>query len=51
MTSPKTATQRKQDERDRMRERGFVLLQAWIHPSDRARVQAYLARLLKARRR
>ncbi len=45
----KTAAQRKRDERERMRERGFVLRQIWVHPKDYPRVQKYLARIFKAR--
>ena len=45
----KTAAERKQDERDRMRERGYVLRQVWVHPKDWLRVQTYLARIFKAR--
>jgi hypothetical protein len=47
--SAKTPAERKQDERERMRARGFVLMQVWVHPKDRERVQAYLARVNKAR--
>lgn len=45
MKSPK---ERKADERKRMRARGFVLRQFWVHPKDWPRVQRYLERV-KAR--
>jgi hypothetical protein len=32
----KSDAQRKQDERDRMRARGYVLQQKWIHPESRS---------------
>lgn len=51
MAAAKTATERKQDERERMRARGFVLMQIWVHPKDRERVKAYIARINKARER
>jgi hypothetical protein len=34
----KTTAERKQAERERMRARGFVLKQRWIHPEARAQV-------------
>jgi hypothetical protein len=43
----KGAAERKRDERERMRARGFVLRQFWVHPKDWSRVQAYIARLFK----
>jgi len=46
---PKDAAQRKRDERERMRERGLVLRQFWVHPKDWPLVQRYLARTLKRR--
>jgi hypothetical protein len=49
MSPAKTAAQRKADERERMRARGFVLRQVWVHPKDWARVQKYLAKIRKAR--
>lgn len=45
----KSASQRKADERERMRARGFVLRQFWVHPKDWERVQTYLAKIRKAR--
>lgn len=49
VAAPKTAAERKQDERERMRARGFVLRQVWVHPKDWERVRTYLARVNKAR--
>ena len=49
MAAARTAAQRKADERERMRARGFVLRQIWVHPKDWPRVQKYLARVLKQR--
>lgn len=49
MAAAKTAAERKQDERERMRARGFVLRQVWVHPKDWERVQKYLARVTKRR--
>ena len=34
----KSAAERKQDERERMRAQGFVLQQRWIHPEAREQV-------------
>ena len=45
-SEPKTPAQRKRDERERMRERGFVLRQFWVHPDDWERARKYLAKLL-----
>lgn len=45
----KTPAQRKADERERLRERGFVLRQFWVHPDDWPRVQKYLLRINKLR--
>lgn len=45
----KTAAQRKADERERMRARGFVLRQFWVHPKDWERVRVYLERVRKQR--
>lgn len=47
--SPKTPAQRKRDERTRMRERGFVLRQFWVHPKDWDRVRKYLERVMRKR--
>lgn len=49
MSAAKTAAERKADERERMRARGFVLRQVWVHPKDWPRVQKYLAKIRKAR--
>jgi hypothetical protein len=43
----KGAAERKRDERTRMRAKGLVLRQFWVHPKDWAKVQAFLIRLLK----
>lgn len=51
MNAPKSGAERKQDERDRMRARGFVLRQIWVHPKDWPRVQTYLARVFRERNR
>lgn len=45
----KSATERKADERERMRARGFILRQFWVHPKDWPRVQAYLLKIRKTR--
>ena len=45
----KSPAERKRDERIRMRVRGFVLKQFWIHPKDWERVQRYLLRVNKRR--
>ena len=47
--APKSAAERKQDERDRMRDHGFVLRQFWVHPKDWERVRTYLTRTYNAR--
>ena len=49
MSAAKTAAQRKQDERDRMRALGFVLRQAWVHEDDVERFAKYVERLRKRR--
>jgi len=49
MTAAKTAAQRKADERKRMRVRGYVLRQFWVHPDDWNRVRAYLTKINKQR--
>ncbi len=50
MSAARTASERKADERARMRLAGFVLRQFWIHPKDWERVQTYLLRVNKRRR-
>ena len=47
----KTPAQRKADERERMRARGYVLRQAWVHPDDWERVKKYLDRIRRERDR
>jgi hypothetical protein len=49
MSSVKTANERKADERARMRTRGYVLKQFWVHSDDWEQAQKYLARINKAR--
>lgn len=44
---PQNQAERKAAERARMRARGFVLKQFWIHPEDWPRVEKYLSRLRK----
>lgn len=49
-TAPaKSAAERKRAERERMRERGFVIRTFWVHPKDWPRVQRYLERVRKLR--
>jgi hypothetical protein len=45
-TPPK---QRKAEERQRMRSRGFVLRQLWVHPDDWQAVREYVERKRKKR--
>ncbi len=47
--TPKSDAERKQQERDRMRERGYVLRQFWVHPKDWERASTYLRRINKKR--
>lgn len=49
MSQPKSAAERKREERERMRDNGFVLRQFWVHPKDWPRVQTYLLRIYNAR--
>jgi hypothetical protein len=49
VNAAKSAAERKQDERERMRARGFILRQVWVHPKDWGRVSAYLNKIRKAR--
>lgn len=49
LTPAKTAVERKADERARLRALGRVPIEAWVHPEDRERIQAFIARLNKAR--
>jgi hypothetical protein len=41
----KSDAERKAAERARMRAKGYVLRQFWVHPDDWARVQKYLLRV------
>ena len=41
--------QRKRDERQRMRGKGFVLKHSWVHPDDWADVRDHVNRLKQAR--
>jgi hypothetical protein len=45
----KSHAERKRDERERMRERGYVLRQFWVHPKDWDRVSTYVRRVNKKR--
>lgn len=45
----KTASERKAAERERMRKRGYILRQFWVHPQDWERVQKYLLAVNKKR--
>lgn len=49
MAAAKSVAERKRDERERMRDKGFVLRQFWVHPKDWPRVQKYLALTRKRR--
>ncbi len=46
---PKSPAERKADERRRMRERGYVLKQFWVHQNDWPRVQKSLRRTMRER--
>lgn len=41
----KSPAERKADERERMRDSGFILRQIWVKPRDWKRVQKYLDRV------
>lgn len=45
MSAPKSAAERKQEERDRYRAAGLVAVQVWIKPKNRDRLMKYVARL------
>jgi hypothetical protein len=45
----KTVNERKAAERARMRAKGYILRQFWVHPADWARVQKYLLRINASR--
>lgn len=47
----KSANERKAAERERMRSKGYVLRQFWVHPKDWELVQKYLLRVNKRRDR
>lgn len=51
MNTPKTAAQRKADERQRQREFGRVVVQVWVHPDDRPKLAHYIKRLNERRAR
>lgn len=48
-TSDRGDANRKRNERDRMRDEGFVLVQHWVHKGDLARARKYLKRMKDAR--
>jgi hypothetical protein len=45
----KSTTERVAELRARLRKAGFRLLQVWVHPGDRERVKAFVARLTARR--
>ena len=45
MNAAKTAAQRKAEERQRHREAGRVIVQAWVYPEDRPKLARYIKRL------
>jgi hypothetical protein len=45
----KTSAERKSAERARMRLKGYILRQFWVHPKDWPLVQKYLARVNRRR--
>jgi hypothetical protein len=47
--APKSDAERKRAERVRMRERGYVLKQFWVHPEDWPQIAKYLDRINKQR--
>jgi len=49
MSKPKTAAQRKQAQRDRIRGAGFKLVQVPVHPDDEERLQRLVSRMNKQR--
>lgn len=44
-SKPKTAAQRKADERQRYRDAGLVAVTVWINQADRAKLAHYIKRL------
>lgn len=47
----KTAAERSQAHRQRMRDAGFVLVHVWAHRADAKKVRAFAARLMAERKR
>lgn len=45
-----TPAQRKAAERQRQREQGRMAVTVWIHPDDKAKLAAYVARLNRSKR-
>lgn len=45
----KSPAERKREERERMRSKGFSLRQVWVHPRDWPLISKYLARVRKNR--
>jgi hypothetical protein len=45
----KDAAERKREERSRMRDKGYVLRQIWVHPDDWKKVKDYVLRIMKVR--
>ena len=50
-TAPKSAAQRKADERQRLRDAGRVAVTVWISPLDRYNLAHYIKRLNERRER
>jgi hypothetical protein len=48
MQRPKSAAERKREERDRYRAAGLVLVQLWVRPQQREKLTRYVERLKKA---
>lgn len=48
-TAPRSAAQRKADERQRQRDAGLVVVQVWVHPDDRQKLTRYIKRLNQRR--
>ena len=49
--SQQYAARKKREERQRMRERGFVLRQLWVHPKDWPTVSAMVVALRDGRQK
>lgn len=45
LKKPASAAERKQAERDRKREQGFIKVEVWVRPQDADRVRKYAGRL------